>query len=249
MDRLNTSNGTAVVSCERLVGSPHAGGNDSELALSRLWEVFSSRTCRVLLVVRRQQDAIRSSYQDYVKHGGSAPLAVYLREGKGHARLPGFRREFFEYDRVVRYLFDEFGERQVSVVTFESLVTSPASVLGSALPGLANRPSPAIDTKISHTPENPSGSILATRLDRMSNATIGRSRLSPGAPFGSPWLLRRTRAVTSKISELIPKGLQQRSDKRLAEVVETLVPARSFSESNKRLALLADVDLRTWDYP
>jgi hypothetical protein len=107
-----------VLSDERLSGSPPSGGYDSALIAERLEKVFPE-AC-ILIVIREQQSAIYSIYQQYVRDGGSASLKSYLTP-RNPAEIPQFRFSHLEYHHLIQHYFKLYGPSNVLVLPYEWL--------------------------------------------------------------------------------------------------------------------------------
>jgi len=110
-----------VLSHERLSGYPPSGGYDRKLVADRLAQTFPG--ARILLVIREQNSLIRSVYSQYVTDGGDLPLRRFLETPEpALGRVPGFRLEVYEFDRLIEYYRGLFGEKRLLVLPFEMLL-------------------------------------------------------------------------------------------------------------------------------
>jgi hypothetical protein len=100
---------------ENLCGDPWRRIENQRRNIQRLHELFPSG--RVLVIVRRQQDAASSLYSQYVRMGGDAPLDTFI---EGDAR-PGYDPDHLRYDRLCRAVEEEFGAEALTVVPMELL--------------------------------------------------------------------------------------------------------------------------------
>ena len=113
----DSASGCCVISDERLSGSPHAGGYDSSMVAERIAATFPD--AKVLIVFREQRAMIHSVYQQYVRDGGAAPLAKYLRP-RGTYEIPQFRFEHFEFHHVISHYRRLLGDDQVLALPYEA---------------------------------------------------------------------------------------------------------------------------------
>jgi hypothetical protein len=123
VQRISNKGCIAVLSHERLSGYPASGGFDSKLVADRLFDCFHQ--AKVLIVIREQKSAIRSWYTQYIRDGGGLSLRRFLKNTEiGLFRMPGFRRDFFEYDGLISYYQKLFSPRNVLVLPFELFAMS-----------------------------------------------------------------------------------------------------------------------------
>ena len=99
-----------VISNERFSGNPAAGWHDAERTAQRLHQVMPQ--ARILLVVREQEDLLRSIWRQQIRIGSICSLEDFLRPLEiGDHRLPAFDPDFLRFDRYVGLLDDIFGCR------------------------------------------------------------------------------------------------------------------------------------------
>jgi hypothetical protein len=101
---------------------------------------------RIALFVRAQPAAILSSYQQYLREGGTASLARYLfpeaYRHLGHARpfkYPKFDASAFDYRPLVEHYDGLFGRENVHVFAYEHLAADPEALIGEMAERLAFR--------------------------------------------------------------------------------------------------------------
>ena len=122
------SGGVPVLSNERFSGNPHSGWFDGERTIDRLAEIVEEP--RVLVVLRRQDDLVRSLYLQYVRIGGPASLASYLKSPEpGDHRAPGFDPAFLRYDLLLDRLDRRFGRERVLALGYDLLRRDPRMYL------------------------------------------------------------------------------------------------------------------------
>ena len=197
---------------------------------------------RILVLVRRQDDMLRSIHGQYVNEGGTRSLGDFLSGQK----IEGSRLslEHLEYDKLVRLYVDLFGRERVRVMPYEYLRAQPAKFLHEmrAFVGSAT-----------------SGRVSARRQNRSLTAP-------------SLWLLRRwnrlfrqSRFNQQPIGRALPGGrrarnlLQRRIDPLLRRLAGNLVSTKEdrtleaiadgFSASNRRLQQFCAYSLTDWGYP
>ncbi|MFM1823627.1 MAG: hypothetical protein RI967_1893 [Planctomycetota bacterium] len=228
---------TPVLSCEELSGNPHAGGMASAEIAARLARVAPA--ARILVVVRRQPDAIASTYRQFVRRGGTLSARRYLAERRGHFRMPGFRADHWRYDLLVERYRALFGGARVKVLPFEALAADPAR-FAAEIAAFAGTAPPAT---LSPLVENRGSSALATAILRRTNRLFMRDDVNPGAPLR--WW-RVSHAVQAADRAVLAR-LSGWHESRLARAVEEVCAGR-YEESNARLAAMTGVDLARFGY-
>ena len=109
---------TLLFSEEELVGdllSPHS--SDLRETLSALRRLSSST--KVLLVIRRQSDLLRSLYSEFLKVGGVCSVEEFLNRGRGKFT------SLLSYHLVIEDCIEILGAKNIKVITFEELVANP----------------------------------------------------------------------------------------------------------------------------
>lgn len=226
----------AVMSWERLSGSPHAGGYDSALIAERLHDLYPET--RVLIGIREQRSMIEALYRQYVRDGGIASLSGYLRP-RNAAEIPQFRFDHLAYDRLVSHYIDMFGPERVLVLPYEKLVADQAGYVEEICRfcGL-ERPIQPADAQ-TYGGLRPT----TTLLKRQANKVIVRNSLSPAARYH----VRDHEARFDRINEWLPRRFDNRIratwSKSIAESVVDL-----YSGSNARLAEIIRCRLGEYGY-
>jgi Sulfotransferase family len=158
-----------VLSCERLSGSPHAGGYDSAEIARRLHAAFPD--AKVWVAVREQSAAIASMYATYV-HGSYGVLSLedYLRD-LPPTLLPKARVDHFRYSPLVSLYRELFGPDRVLVTLYEDFARSPDKVLDSLcdFAGLDRPAAPPLDRRSNHSLA-PRGIRVLRQLNRVTGA-------------------------------------------------------------------------------
>lgn len=118
-----------VVSNETLCGNPFYGGREGPLFAQRIKAVAPQ--ARILVTIREQKKAIASTYMQYISRGGSLPPAEFFAGATEKYGYYYFDFRHFLYDRLIAQYMELFGKGEVLVVTLESFIRDPESVLGS----------------------------------------------------------------------------------------------------------------------
>lgn len=227
-----------VLSNEEFSGNPHAGGFGSVEIAERLARCVPA--ARILFVVRRQPDAIVSTYKQFVRRGGTLSPRQYCDPDASHFRFRRFRLGHWEYDRLVARYIELFGAARVLVLPLELLREDRDAFLGEL--GRFCGAGAALGSG-GPDGENRAHSALATSVQRRLNRVLLRDDVNPTAPFRfwrlERWMGALDRAVLARLS-----GAQ---DRALSASVDALCRGR-FEESNARLAAIARFDPARFGY-
>jgi Sulfotransferase family len=226
-----------ILSAERLSGNPHSGGYDSQVIAWRLSEVFPD--ARILIVVRRQADMLRSLYKQYVRAGGICSLSEYLdpvRDG----RMPLFRHQHLCYHRLVACYKGLFGKERVLTLPYEQLASDQAGFLESLCEFM--------DIEKCY-PEGMQETVaasdcdLAVALKRRVNRWHGDDSLYPVTPV-FPWLTRKLFAGVSLLNRNpVARGI----DCHYREYCENYAEGK-YEDSNQHLRQLINWDPDSYAY-
>jgi hypothetical protein len=121
-----------IIICEELLlASVRSGGFNGfvtkEIGL-RLKTIFPE--ARIVIFIRNQIDLIASAYSQYIKGGGREGIDEYLFHSKArfYVDLFQFSFKYLEYDRMLQFYQDLFGER-LSIFTFEKFTRDRSGFL------------------------------------------------------------------------------------------------------------------------
>ncbi len=104
-----------LISAERLSGHPFSGGYDTIKIAERIRVVFPF--AKIILVVRRQADIIKSTYKQLVMEGATLSYAdLFLQE---QWKTVSFDLDYYRYDLLLKKYWEFFGEKRVKVLFFE----------------------------------------------------------------------------------------------------------------------------------
>ena len=232
-----------VVSHERLSGNPHSGGYDSAEIARRLAEVTDGQA-HVLVVLREQRAAIASAYRQYVRIGGTAPLARYVVPPvRGATRVPAFRFEHYTYTGLLDHYDRLFGRDRVHVIPFEVAVREPHDQLRAVLTQVGVAPSGPFATER----HNVGSSWLATAVKRQANRFVVRDGVNPGAPVH---VRGASQAMTKVLKRVLPRAgpLEAAAARRRTAELAALVGDR-YAATNRDLQERLGTDLGAlgWD--
>jgi hypothetical protein len=246
----NAQSLTPVLSAERLSGSLHAGGYDSQELAGRLAKVFPD--ARVLLVIREQKSMLLSSYNQYVKAGGPCALAEYLRPpvSQRPVLVPLFDLDRFQYHRLIAHYLDLFGAANVLVLPFERFQARPRDFVRQIARFCEREiPDEALNGLPYQARPNPSLSSFALAVKRRLNPLV----VKPG-PL-NPWVLcplpglnhLRWKEAFYRFDAILPRPLGTVFDQRMRSTVAAIVGDR-YAQSNRLTSEMLNLDLAQYGY-
>ncbi len=233
-----------VVAFERLTGHPFSGGYDTKEIADRLAKTFPEG--RVLVVIREQRGMILSTYNQYVREGGTWPVQIFLDPPVTKSmRMPWFDFRHFQYHHLIGYYQKLFGTESVLALSFEQFRADPASFV-SRIADFVERP---LDDEVLRSlpfgeTSNPSPSPLAVELHRRLNRLGWEADINPTPVFTTRALARPFRRAAHSLnqSQLGPRALNARMRQRLRDQIAEGVGDR-YDESNRITAELTGIDL------
>jgi hypothetical protein len=244
-----TSRHLPVITQERLSGSPHSGGYDSQIIADRLKAVFPE--ARILIVIREQEAIILSAYKQYVRRGGGQPLGRYLappRTGGDH--LPGFRFEFFEYPLLFGYYQELFGKARVLGLPYEMFVKQPETFVKTILRfcGLETPDSLVTGLPFLDRPQRSLSYFSTTLKRRLSFAADEPSRFHRRSLFELTAEQRHTlMSWLESLDRRLPVVIRLRSEAAAQAIIRRAVKDR-YDRSNALMGRLIDVPLAPFGY-
>ena len=239
-----TDGALPVLSEERLSGNPLSGGYDSAEIAERLLAIFPS--AKVLIVVREQRSLILSTWFQYVKVGGACSLRDFLL-GARDGRLPGFRFENFEFDRLVAHYRRLFGAERVHVELFERLGHEPREFAASILSFAGLAKSAAFERLPFGELVNRAARPLAVSLRRVLNPFLRRDSVNGYSPLANPAFRALGEGLVRVAEATAPEPLDAHLRRRWQAHIAERVGSR-YVESNERLAKLSGYDLGSFGY-
>jgi hypothetical protein len=233
---------TAVLSHERLSGYPGSGGFDSKLIADRLFECFPQ--AKVFIVIREQRSAILSWYKQYVRDGGGLSLKRFLTSTEIKLfRMPGFRREFFEYDGLISYYKERFYPENVLALPYELFVESRDEFLYRlcSFAVVAFNEVPVAD-KI-----NPSTTALQVAFRRLGNRLFSLNQLNKYALVNSAFIRKSFWKIGDIASRNAPVIFISYFEKMMQSEIDKF-SQDYYRESNKRTCALIGIPLENFGY-
>jgi hypothetical protein len=241
LERAHDRGRIPVISDERLSGNPHSGGYDSKENAQRLARTFPE--ARILIVIRRQRDAIYSTYDQYVEAGGACSIGDYLSHRTRYA-VPSFRLEHFEYHRLVSTYLELFGRERVLVLPYEQLKAQPMVFLRRIM-DFAGNPS-AFVADVAQRANAGRPAILSAVLRRL-NPFLVRDDLNGFSILAVPNGRRVVYPLLERGVALLPEAFNSRVERRVRDEIDAAC-RNYFGQSNRATAELAGLDLRALGY-
>lgn len=229
-----------VLSYERLSGAPHHGSTDSRQIADRLAEAFPE--ARVLIVIREQLDMILSLYKTYVRMGGPASLEEYVKPGDSRSML--LRLDYLEYHWLISYYQSLFGEKNVLVLPYEMLCTSPSVFLEQ----IRSFSEAQAEHEVRVSRVNVSPSPLSLMAKRYVNKLFVRNTFNPSPLLPFRLDNRRARSLTSQLSRSLPRKLKLVGRDRWQEFVAEFVGRKRYEESNAITEKITGLSLKDFGY-
>ncbi len=231
-----------VLSHERLSGYPPSGGYDRLLIADRLARTFPE--ARVLIVLREQVSLIRSVYSQYITDGGYLSLGRFLEVPEPKlGRMPGFRLELYEFDRMIRHYQALFGRERVLVLPFEKMVRALPGFLAD-ITGFVDLPAVKAVTEVVANQRRPMTMQLA---QRWANRHFSNTELSRGGAIAIARFPRRFARLEPFFRLCTPRQVDASLHGAIERDIRAFVGAY-YVESNRRTAELIDVDLGQYGY-
>lgn len=200
---------------------------------------------QIVIFIRNQVDAVRSSYCQYVSGGGTHGLRRYLDTfGRRYGALrspfkaPAFALEHFEFDRLIAHYDALFGRRNVHVYPYE-LMRDRAAMLATMEKDLGIAfPAGLCEKRAANRSMSAAGSFLLRGANLFTCQSVVNKRCLIDLPGGQ--VLRH---VAKGVLSLLP-GKPLRMDARLRAEIED-----HYRASNSRLARLRGLPLAELGYP
>lgn len=246
-DEIAAQGKVPVLSAERLCGNPHSGGYDSKEIADRLAAVVPEG--RILIVLREQKSIILSTYKQYVRAGGTAPIRHYLfPPERGRSRVPMFDFEHFKYHRLIGYYQRLFGRENVLILPFELFRRTPREFAERILRFADLACDDAILDALPYSAkENEGLSGFAVALKRRLNPLVQQDRLNPHAWFPIRKAESLLKRYVGAFDAWVPRSLSGAMEARLRAVVCEAVGDR-YKESNARTSELTGLPLAELGY-
>ncbi len=194
--------GPLLLSDEGISGSLWDGYGSGPKNAERLHRVLPR--AKILIVVRRQDEMLRSIHGQYVNEGGTRPLRDFIagRDLEGSR----FSLRHLEYDHLVVRYVELFGRERVWVAPYECLRAHPDRFLDDLCEFLGSR----LTAPVPRTRENQTLSKPALWLLRTWNRLFRASRFNPNPRLGPLRGGRRVRNLLQRRLDPMIRGASRR---------------------------------------
>jgi hypothetical protein len=196
---------------------------------------------RIVLVVRRQDEMLRSIHAQYVNEGGTRPLREFVEREVEGCR---FSLRHLEYDRLAGCYGELFGQDRVWIVPYEYLraqrdrfLDGLCEFLGAELTLSVSR------ARLNHSLSCPSLWLLRTWNRLFHTSRFNHVPLLVSLPGG-----RRARNLMQERVDPLVRRVSGRTTSA-ADAVLLADVAAGFAESNGRLQRFCRQPLAAWGYP
>lgn len=235
----------SVLSHEVLVGNPQSGGYNREEIAYRLKNLFNDP--KILILIRKQDLAIYSTYKQYIRTGGKCNLNDYLNPPID-GRIPLFDFGYFEYDKVIKLYQNLFGSKNVYVIPFESFIQNKKNILTDLSNWLGIK-DVSFDEEMLVKHENKSINGVGIYLKRYLNSLIGRrDSLNPSIPIRiSAKNEIRLEKIINLVTKLFPHQMNEGINNRIINRIK-IVSKKKYVNCNKRIEELTGLDLTLLGY-
>ncbi len=230
--------GPLLLSYEGLSGSLWDGTDVGFRNAARLRSLMPGG--RIMVVVRRQDEMLRSVHAQYVNEGGTRSLQAFVEGGVEGSR---FSLRLLEYDRLVGYYVDLFGRDRVWVVPYEHLRANRDRFLGDLCEFLDAQ----LTAEISGAWPNQSLSPPSLRLLRAWNRLFRPTRFNPAPSLlALPWASHVRPLMQGRIDPVVRRLFDTDAIKESRWLADI---AAEFAGSNERLQSFCAESLAAWGYP
>ncbi len=242
LDDAGAAGRTLVLSHERFSGYPSSGGRDRQMIAERLAATFPQ--ARILIVIREQHAVIRSMYSQHVTDGGVEGIARFLAPAEPYLlRRPGFRREFYAYNRLIDLYARLFGRDRVLVLPFELLAREPSCFAGAIARHCGQPATPVL----ANGRVNVARPLLMQWVQRPLNMLFYHNELSPGALFHISRFHKRYARLAPLFRAISPGAVERRLDRGLRQAIAAHVGGY-YAHSNALTQAHVEHDLRSLGY-
>lgn len=228
-----------VISAEALAGNPLTGGYDGEINLSRIHCALPE--ARILIIIREQEDMMRSLYKLLINFGYPYPVGLVL-ENQLAGNMPTFNLEYLCYHHIIGAYQKVFGADSVLVLPYEAFQAEPSVFLEQV------RLFCEVDTKVKplkvnlEKHENMNRSLASIELKRIYNRYIARTRFSMGG-FVNPGEI----SGKGNFDPYIPQMLERFLERRFRQQVQKKT-CGFYTESNMQTQRMAGLNLAAYGY-
>lgn len=234
------------ISWERLSGDAF-NGCDSKRIADRLYSIFGK--VKIIITIRSQPSMIRSTYNQYIKMGGTCSMERFLDDKwiAGESFL-----ERLKYDGLINYYRQLFGAKNVYIDCYESIKDNPRDFLLRLFNFLNLDSTKIINEDKLITAENKGFSegmlFLKKKINHFFNLPYNKTPIV-SLPYSLHQWLRyeiMEKRGDGLLSKIIPSG----ADNRLLLSDQMQNELRSYyDKTNRWLSAYLNFDLKKYGYP
>lgn len=231
-----------VCSAEALIGNPYCGGYNAKQNADRLKQLFPD--ARILLIVREQQQLIRSLYKTMVVWGMPHSIKRLL-DPKDTSMAPQFNLDFLRFDLATAYYQQLFGPDNLLVLPYEAFTADPQKFTKTILQHAGCKPAPAFEKLPWQKRINVNQPLFNLYVQRLMNLMVS-------TPFNYTGILPSTeKAIHNRIrrskNNPFPTFTNQWFEDDFRQQVSNAFTGQ-FPDSNSRLQQLTGLDLAQYGY-
>jgi hypothetical protein len=236
-----------VITSEALSGNMFCGGYNSKELANRLFEIFPEG--KVLIIVREQKSMIRSLYSTIVSWGMPHSIERLLAPVDAR-KIPQYNSVYLQYDRLVSYYRNLFGEGNVLVLCFEQFKEDAARFIQSICDFSNNSHMTAslMATLPFHSRANVSRILVNLFFQRWYNYFLVSNAANYSGLFkDTPEATMKRLRDCRRRNKRFPKFMATWFEKDFKDKVREKTQGQ-FRESNRRLSQIMNVDLGSYGY-
>jgi hypothetical protein len=130
----NNSTKRILLSHENLIG-PVVSGGFNGIATKELGERIKSvfPEAEIMIFIRNQPDIIASAYLQEIWEGSTYNINSFLfHKGRNlYNKMMMFSFTYFEYDKIIKYYSELFGEKKIHIFLYEDFLNNPSEFLAN----------------------------------------------------------------------------------------------------------------------
>ncbi len=232
-----------VCSAEALIGNFYCGGYNAKQNADRLHTLFPD--AKILLIVREQQQLMRSLYKTLVVWGMPHTIKRLLHP-RDTSLAPQFNLDFLRYDLLAHYYQQQFGTENVLILPYEAFAEQPQQFVTAILSHAGIAPT-ANFTKLPWQKRLNTNQTLANLYwQRLLNKFFLSSPFNYAGFFPSTEQDIKKRIARSKRNPF-PPWMDNWFEDDFRQTVHTAFQGQ-FADSNSRLQQLSGLDLACYGY-
>lgn len=228
-----------VMSHESLAGNQIKGSYWGKEIADRIHAVFPN--AHIFLVIREQKSMVLSSYREHIKKGGTKTIQQFIGAGaKKSGFAPLCRLAYLEYDLLINYYYNLFGESNILILPFEFLKQDKQAFVKKNCEFVGSNAVPVYGSAATNIGFQ--GATLDFR--RQLNRFCDPAYFGPGGP---PLTWRLAQKLSTIFDRFVPSGIHDRAEKHYKQFIADTVGSY-FHESNQRTSRLIGMSLAELGY-